>query len=80
MSRSLLLVLAAATLVSACGVTGGLERPRPMWNRAEAEAAEARREAAECRHQRRQCPASPASTTGASPNEPGRTSTSPAPQ
>jgi hypothetical protein len=39
MSR-LMLGLAALTLLSACGVKGGLDRPDPLWNSEEAIRAE----------------------------------------
>ena len=35
MSR-FMLALAALTLISACGVRGGLDRPDPLWNSEEA--------------------------------------------
>ncbi len=43
MSR-LLLGLVALTLLSACGVKGGLDRPDPLWNSDEAIRAECQRQ------------------------------------
>jgi predicted small lipoprotein YifL len=43
MSR-LLLGLAALTLVSACGVKGGLDRPDPLWNSEDAMRRECQRQ------------------------------------
>jgi predicted small lipoprotein YifL len=40
-----MLVLAALTLLSACGVQGDLERPDPLWNREEAIRRECARQA-----------------------------------
>jgi hypothetical protein len=39
------LALAGATLISSCGVQGGLERPDPLWNREEAIRRECQRQA-----------------------------------
>lgn len=43
--RRILLGLAALTLLSACGIQGGLERPDPLWNREEAIRRECARQA-----------------------------------
>ncbi len=51
MSKGLVLAFAALTLLSACGVSGGLDRPAPMWNKERAEAADARRQAELCARQ-----------------------------
>lgn len=71
--------LIGLVLLASCGVTGALQRPHPMWNRAEAEAADARRQAAECQRKHRVCPASAPSTSpdSTSPNAPAGSATSP---
>lgn len=51
MSKGLVLAFAALTLLGACGVSGGLDRPPPMWNKERAEAADARRQAEFCSRQ-----------------------------
>lgn len=51
----LLLGLALLTLVSACGIPGGLERPDPLWNRDEAIRAECARQAAQGQSQDPRC-------------------------
>ena len=69
MSRNLLLALAGLTLLSACGVAGGLDRPAPMWNKERAQAADARRTAEACQRQiqnnaqRRHCAENATSST-----------------
>ncbi|MGE0741236.1 MAG: lipoprotein [Hyphomonadaceae bacterium] len=41
--KRLMLGLALATLLSACGIKGDLERPDPLWNREDAIRAECER-------------------------------------
>jgi len=73
--------LVGLVLLSACGVTGQLKRPPPMWNAASAEAADARRQQAECQRRHKVCPASPstssASPADTSPNAPPGSATTP---
>ena len=77
--RRAVLAFAGLLLLASCGIPGPLSRPRPMWNQAEAEAADAARQARECRRQHRPCPASPPGNTEPSPNAPTQTPTTPAP-
>ena len=69
MSKGLVLAFAALTLLSACGVSGGLDRPPPMWNKERAQAADARRQAELCARQiqtstqRRHCTQAQSATT-----------------
>lgn len=78
----LMLALAVATLLSACGIKGGLDRPDPMWN---SEAAIRRDCATAAQHNRPQDPrcaqyqsgAAASRETTPSPNAPPATPTQP---
>ena len=51
------LALAGLTLLPACGIQGGLERPDPLWNRDEAIRRECARQAAANQPQDPRCAA-----------------------
>lgn len=75
-----LALLSLLAMLAGCGISGGLERPDPMWNRDTAQAAEHRREEEERREREalRQHRAIPTqNSTEPSPNQPPTSSTTP---